>query len=58
MTLTAFVVAKIMNPAHSTHTQNGGSHPGESARVKEIVRETFVVTPRIHARPKLIASVM
>ena len=38
VTFTAFVVAKIMNPVQMIHTQSGGSHPGESARVNEMVR--------------------
>ena len=36
VTLTAFVVAKMIVPAHSTHTTGPSSQPGKSARVSEI----------------------
>ena len=58
MTLTALVVLQMMSPAHTTHTNQWTSHPGQFARVNEIVSLIPVEAASHHAmrmaRPKVM----
>ncbi len=58
VTFTALVVAKMITPAHNTHTTGPSSHPGSDARVSDSRVSMSVTATSAAAMPNATSKVM